>query len=114
MIPIFPDYVFIDDSTLTKKIMNNVIRSEMEVGPQKTRPRQSTPMIQITFTATVCDTKLQDWFDWFSDDIAYGAKWFRMNNPYIGGKERFRFVETEINWTKLGSLHTANFTLEAY
>lgn len=114
MIPVFPTYVFVDDSTLTRKSMNNVIRSQTEVGPAKTRPIQATPMIQVSFTASVCDDKFDDWTTWFADEIAFGAKWFRMYDPIFGERQRFRFVETEIEWTKLGNIYQADFVIEAY
>lgn len=114
MIPIFPKYIFIDDSTLTYKSMNNVLRSEMDVGPQKTRPIQSNPMTQYNFSASICDDKFSEWITWFRSDIAYGAKWFRMNNPLFGENERFRFVETEIEWVKNGNLFRSTFTIESY
>lgn len=114
MIPVFPKYVFIDDSTLTRTIQDNVLRSEMEVGPQKTRPRQSSPMVQILFTATICETKFQEWNAWFSNDVSYGSKWFRLNDPFFGQNKRYRFVETQITWTKRGTVYQASFNIEGY
>lgn len=114
MIPTFPTYVFLDDSTLSRKINNNVIRSEMDVGPQKTRPIQSSPMIEIRFQASVCDDKFLDFNTWFAEDIGYGSKWFRMHDPFFGDKRRYRFVQTEIEWNKLGNIYQANFIIEGY
>lgn len=114
MIPSFPDYIFIDDSTLQRVTMDNVVKSEMEIGPQKSRPKQSVPMYQISMSVSICDDKLNTWRAWFRNELGSGAYWFLMNDPFDGVRRRFRFVETEINWSKSGSLLQTGFVLEAY
>lgn len=114
MIPAFPTYIFMNDSSLIMKIRDNVLRSEMEVGPQKTRPRQSNPMMEISFTATICEDKFADFQEWFADEISYGAKWFTMNDPFNGTKKRFRFLDTNFEWQKRGTIFQTGFQLEAY
>lgn len=109
----FPNYIFIDDTSLQRVSMENVIRSEMEVGPQKTRPIQSVPLFQVSMDVSLCDPKLLDWRMWWRD-IKYGSNWFLMNDPFDGTKRRFRFVETEISWTKSGNIYRSSFVLEAY
>ena len=114
MIPVFPNYVFIDDSSLSRTVMNNVLRSEMDVGPQKTRPIASCPMVQVGFTATICEDSYKDWCEWFAKDISYGAKWFRLNDPFFGDGSRFRLVEPEITWIKRGTVYQASLVIEGY
>lgn len=114
MIPSFPKYIFIDDSSLQRATVDNVLRSDMDIGPQKTRPIQSIPMFQITFDASICDDKLLNFRTWFRNDLGSGAYWFLMNDPFDGTQRRFRFAETEITWTKLGTLLGSKFVLEAY
>ena|SRR5690606_20765654 len=109
----FPEYIFIDDSSLQRVSMNNVIRSEMEIGPQKTRAIQSIPLFQTSMNVSLCDDKLSNWKSWFSS-IRYGQNWFLMNDPFDGIKKRFRFVDTEISWSKTGNLYQTQFVLEAY
>lgn len=114
MIPSFPRYVFIDDSSLQKAYQSNIIRSEMEIGPQKTRPIQSVRMFQISFKASICDDKEQDFNAWFTNDIGSGGYWFLLSDPFNGTKRRFRFVNTEFAWKKSGNLLQTTFVLEAY
>lgn len=114
MIPSFPKYVFIDDSTLERVSMANVLRSEMEVGPQKTRPIQSTPMFQVSMQISICADKLTDFREWYQQDIGFGAYWFTLNDPFDGTLRRFRFVEYENAWAKAGNLLRTSVILEAY
>lgn len=114
MIPSFPKYVFINDQGLQRSMMNNVVRSEMEVGPQKTRPIQSTPMFQAAMEITICDDKLTAFRTWFRNDIGSGAYWFLMNDPFDGVKRRFRFVNYDFSWSKMGTLLKTSIVLEAY
>lgn len=114
MMPTFPKYIFIDDSSLQRVTMDNVLRSEMEVGPQKTRPIQSVPMMQISFSASICDDKLLNFRTWFRNDLGSGARYFLMYDPFDGERRRFRFVETEISWSKVGTLLSTKFVMEAY
>lgn len=109
----FPSFVFIDDTSLQRVSMENVIRSEMEVGPQKTRPIQSVPLFQVSMDVSLCDPKLIDWRIWWRD-INYGSNWFLMNDPFDGTVRRFRFVDTEIVWNKSGNIYRSSFVLEAY
>lgn len=109
----FPNYIFIDDSTLERVSLNNVIRAETEIGPHKTRPIQSIPLFQCSMSVSMCDFKLLDWRMWWAS-IKFGSNWFLMDDPFDGVKRRFRFVETEINWKKTGNLYQTQFVLEAY
>lgn len=114
MIPSFPTYIFIDDSTLSRATVPNVVRSEMEVGPQKTRPIQSIPMFQVTMDISLCATKLNDYRAWFFNQIGSGAYWFLLNDPFDGTKRRFRFVSYDNSWVKTGNLMRTSVVLEAY
>lgn len=114
MIPSFPSYIFIDDTTIQRVTQNNVLRSEMSIGAQKTRPRQSVPMFQVSFAISMLSTNLTNWREWFIEDIASGAYWFLLNDPLDGTKRRFRFVEYEINWLKSGNLLRSQIVLESY
>lgn len=114
MIPKFPGYVFINDVGIVRGKQNNVIRSEMEIGPQKTRPRQSIPMFNISMDVSICVDKERDFESWYQTQLKNGALWFTMKDPINGVKRRFRFVEYEWGWSKAGNLLTSNFVLEAY
>lgn len=114
MMPRLPTYIFVDDSTVTKVKMPNVVRSEMDSGVQKTRKKQSAPNYQIGFQVSICEDKEQNFWDWFENDISDGAFWFLMKDPISGVEKRFRFVEYEIAWKKLGDVLTSSFKLESY
>ena len=114
MILNFPEYIFIDDSSLTQTFIDNVLRSEMEVGPQKTRPIACKPMVQISFTARICGIEdFKSYKTWFKS-ISYGASWFLLNDPIDGEEKRFRFVNSQIQWSKNVEIYTSTFTLETY
>lgn len=110
----FPKYLFIDDSTLVRGQYNNVYRSEMEIGPQKTRPIQTIPLFSAEFQVSMNAKRMYEFRQWFSNDLRSGALWFLMNDPFDGTRRRFRFAETEISWTKSGNLYRSAFVLEAY
>lgn len=114
MIPKFPNYIFINDEGLERSNTSNVIRSEMEVGPQKTRPKQSTPMFQTAINISMRTNRLTDFRTWFKNEINFGAYWFLMNDPFDGTQRRFRFVEYEFAWQKTGNLFQTKIVLEAY
>lgn len=116
MIPKFPSYVFIDDSSLVRGMPSNVLRSSMEVGPQKTRPIQTIPLFTVSMDISFCDDKLSSFKSWFRNDIGSGAYWFIMNDPFDGVKRRFRFSEdsSDFSFSKNGNLYRTGITLEAY
>lgn len=113
MIPEFPNYIFIDDSSLSITVQDNVLRSEMEVGPQKTRPIACKPMTQISFIARICGlTDFNSFKAWYKTNLSYGSNWFLLVDPFDGTNKRFRFANTEFPWAKVGEIYTATFTLE--
>lgn len=114
MIPQFPKYIFIDDSTLSRANVNNVRRSEMEVGPQKTAPIQSIPLFNVSMEISFEVKKLADFRRWFLNDIGSGAYWFSLKDPFDGTLRRFRFAENEFSLSKAGNLFRTSIILEAY
>lgn len=114
MIPVFPNYVFINDSSLTRQIQDNVLRSQNEVGPNKTRPKSCSPIFQIGFQVTICEQDYQNFLTWFRSDISYGANWFLLPDPFDGVQKRFRFAETQIQFSKNNHVFQSNFLIESY
>ena len=110
----FPKFIFIDDTTINKNKVPNLVRSEMETGPNKSRPVQSFGMFNMSFQIAIPVTKEHDFEDWFNGDLGYGSFWFLLNDPLDGVKKRFRFLETEIQWRKSGNLLRTSISLEAY
>ncbi len=114
MIPTFPTYIFINDNSLSREIQENVLRSENEVGPNKTRPLQCTPMFRVQFTVSICEDDYQAYLTWFRSSIHYGSDWFLMPDPFDGELKRFRFANTQIQFTKNKLNYQATFLLEGY
>lgn len=114
MMPSLPTYIFIDDLSLIRTTLDNTIRSEMEVGPQKSRPRQSIPMFNVGMQISICAEDLTQFRTWFINEIGSGSYFFLMNDPFDGTRRRFRFVEPTFQWQKTGNNMTASIMLEAY
>lgn len=110
----FPKFVFINDSTLVRRDVNNVLRSDMETGPAKTRPIQSVPLYNVSAEIAYNIARHSDWRSFWRNDIGFGAYWFLMKDPFDGVLRKFRFLETEIDWQKSGNLMKATVSLEAY
>lgn len=114
MVPAFPNYIFINDDGLSRAEIENVRRSEMEVGPSKQRPIQCKSMFNLRFSVSICDDDLSSFYEWFHGDIKSGAFWFLLKDPIDGIEKRFRFVNKELNFQKRGQIYTTDFQLEAY
>lgn len=110
----FPDYIFIDDSTIGIGTVDNIIRSEMDSGLPKTKQRDSVLMLNVTFSATINRDDIADFYRWFQNDLEGGQRWFLLRNPVFGNIQRFRFSVTEFQWQKLGTLYGTSFVLEGY
>lgn len=110
----FPDYIFVNDSSVRFLTVDNIMRSDMESGVAKTKPINSIPVSQITFPVSINRNDLASFYRWFSSDLNYGQRWFLMRHPIFGEVQRFRFLETRIEWEKIGTLLVSDFVLEAY
>jgi hypothetical protein len=108
----FPRFIFIDDTTIEREQPQNILRSEMEVGPQKTKPIQSIPLFNISFEIALPFHRFKDYNDWFKS-VRYGADWFLLRDPIDGALKRFRIVEYD-TFKKEGSLMRSRVKVEAY
>lgn len=114
MIVTLPNYVFVDDTSIIRQNTPNTVRSTMEVGPQKTRPIQSIPMVNYQMTISIPSKKSGDFDDWFINDLNWGSNFFLMKDPLDGIERRFRFADTELQFSKSGTLLKAPIILETY
>src|SRR5690554_3603115 len=110
----FPDFVFVDDTTLIRTSLVNTVRSEMEAGPDKVRSKQTIPMFNVTFVASLSSEDLREFRAWHLNVLRSGSGWFFMNDPFDGTRRRFRFLDEEIAWEKVGNLLQARLHLESY
>lgn len=109
-----PSFIFIDDSTVVRTNVPNVIRSEMASGPVKQRPINSVPMYNLSFEVSVNKAKFTNYRSWFINDLLRGTLWFTMKEPITGQLVKVRFADTELEWRKAGNLMRSSFVLEAY
>lgn len=110
---IFPKFIFINDETITRIPINNLIISKMEVGPDRTRPIESVPLYRTKFDISFSHKMVSEFSSWMRNDIRYGQIWFYMNDPMDGIRRRFRLVEYS-DLKKSGTLIKSDVTLEAY
>lgn len=110
----FPDYIFINDLSIRSKSINNIVRTEMGSGLPKTKPIDSTPMREVSFDVSIDSSDLTSFNNWFRLDLKSGLYFFLMRDPLLGVIKRFRFKDTEIEWSKIGSILTSRFILESY
>lgn len=113
MMPQIPDYLFIDDASIKMRVADNVIRTEMSNGMSKVKPRQSIPVLNISFSVSMQAKNFEQFRQWFIS-INYGASWFLMRDPLNGNLKRYRLASGDIPWTKAGNLMLAEFNLETY
>lgn len=107
-----PKYVFIDDSDLERPLASNIVMTEMEVGPNKTKPIQTIPLFKITFAIAIPENKFKDFNEWFKL-VNYGVNWFLMKDPVDGIEKRFRIIQHD-TFVKAGTLWRSKLTVEAY
>lgn len=112
--PRFPDWIFINDETLTRNEVDNLVKSEMETGPQKTRPKQSRPLFNTSFEISFSAEKYNEWISWKNNEINYGASWFVMNDPFNGERIIARIVNNDAPMQKRGLLIFIQLTVESY
>lgn len=110
----FPKYLFIDDSSIRISTTDNITRSEMDNGLAKTKRLNSVPILNFSFNITVNRRDLGSFYKWFLEDLGGGQRWFLLRNLSFGEIQRFRFVTTQIEWEKLGTLYVTNVTIEGH
>lgn len=110
----FPSYIFINDLSIRERVLNNVIRTDMGSGLSKTKPKDSAPVRIISFDVSINRNDYKKFKEWFAINLRYGQLFFLLRDPLSGEIKRFRFENTEIDWAKVGSILTANFSLESY
>lgn len=112
--PKFPDWIFINDETLQRFEIDNLVKSEMEIGPQKTRPKQSVPLFNTTIDISFTEDKYNDWITWKRDDLQFGASWFLMKDPFNGEKIKARIINNDSALQKKGNLIFTQLIIESY
>lgn len=109
----FPDYAIILLAGFKEDPDYGVLRTDMDGGIAKQRPRWTTPIVKRDVTIHVESITLKNAFDsWFRDDIFGGAGWFDWTDPLDGALKQARFVGGAISWTSPGKIWRATAQME--
>lgn len=71
---------------------DTLIRSDMDVGPPKTRRRSTKSFDILDVTCRIEYTGFQTFYDFYDISINGGADYFECDNPITGVTELFRFA----------------------
>jgi len=74
----------------------NIIRSDVDVGPAKTRRRHTKPIVNVKGSLVLSKAHL-DIFDTFYNDVLQsGALRFLFNDPVSGTTKEYRFIDPPV------------------
>lgn len=109
----FPGYAKLILDGYSEKTDFGVLRSDMDSGIAKQRPRYTTPM--RTRSATIMVNSLAErrlFQDWVEIDLFGGTGWFSWRDPIDGTSKQARIVSGVISWTSPGVIWKANCEIE--
>lgn len=78
---------------LSAEKQNNVIRTQMDAGPQKIRRRYTVATKDFSGQIIVSEQQRQILENWYDNDIASGSLRFFMKDPQTLILSQFRFLE---------------------
>ena len=78
---------------LTAKKKSNVVRTQMDAGPQKSRRRYTVITKEFTGSIILNETQRQLMEDWYDNVLKNGSLRFSMKDPQTLEYAEFRFVE---------------------
>lgn len=108
----FPPYARIIDAGYSKKSDFGVLRTDMDGGIAKQRPRWTTPIITRAVTILVQSIGDRDAFDtWMLTDNNGGVGWFNWIDE-SGVQKLARIVGGSVSWTTPGMVWTGQASLE--
>lgn len=86
-----PQVLILDNLSAEKQ--NNVIRTQMDAGPQKIRRRYTVATKNFSGQIVVTEAQRRVLEDWYDNDLASGALRFLMKDPQTLILSQFRFRE---------------------
>lgn len=90
-----------------------VLRTDMDNGIAKQRPRRSLPIVTRDVTVLVLSAEDKQQFDaWFRDDLYGGTGWFSWTDPVDGVTKQGRFVGGQLTWASPGKVWKAQVQIE--
>lgn len=108
----FPSYAKILLAGFTEEPDYGVIRSEMDGGIAKQRPRLSKPIVTRAATIMVRSKSDKALFDaWVKTDINV-AGWFTWTDPLDGVAKQTRIVGGKYSWSSPGRIWLAQCQIE--
>ncbi|MGK0556167.1 hypothetical protein [Bordetella bronchiseptica] len=108
----FPSYARIIDAGYSKRSDTGVLRTDMDGGIAKQRPRWTTPIITRAVTILVQSIEDRDEFDdWMLNENNGGAGWFDWTDE-SGVQKVARIVGGNVSWTTPGVVWTGQAQLE--
>lgn len=110
----FPNFIFINDQTIKKIFVDNIIRSEMESGDTKTKLKRTIPLINYSFEVSINLKDFSSFENWFIGELRSGSLGFLIRDFFTGKFLRMKFLDSNLEWIKTGNLMTATFILEGH
>lgn len=108
----FPSYARVVSAGYSRRADFGVLRTDMDGGIAKQRPRWSTPIITRAVTILVQSVDDRDAFDaWMAAEIGGGAGWFDWRDE-SGLLKKARIVGGDVSWTNPGVVWTGEARLE--
>lgn len=109
----FPSYACVLLEGYTETPNYAVLRSEMDVGVAKQRPRNSLPIVNRNVRIKVENKSDKALFDqWFKDDLNGGSGFFDYVDPLDATTKQARFVGGQISWSSPGIVWIAEAQIE--
>jgi len=109
----FPTYAKILLSGYAEDADYGVLRTEMENGIAKQRPRRSLPIVTRTVVIHVETLADKNAFDtWRRVDLFGSAGWFDWLDPLDGVVKQTRIVGGKLSWTSPGKVWRASGQIE--
>ena len=109
----FPTYACVQLDGYQEKSDYLVLRSDMDSGVAKQRPRRSLPIVTREVKVKIANKTDKASFDeWIRTDINGGTGWFDYIDPINNVTKQGRIVNGEVNWTSPGLVWFATFKLE--
>ncbi len=109
----FPAYAKILLSGFAEDADYGVLRTEMDNGIAKQRPRRSLPVVTRTVVIHVDSLADKNAFDtWRRVDLSGSAGWFDWTDPLDGVTKQTRIVDGKLQWTSPGKVWRASGQIE--
>jgi hypothetical protein len=94
-----PRYVIVNGDSSSVSMTRGVLRSSMDAGVAKQRPRYTRPIVTAQLSFLIHSSTNKALFDeWWDKDIAGGSAWFSMLDPISGTTRNVRIAGGDIEW----------------